>query len=122
MSGNKHRVSRMPGRTRKNRMNELRRVKSEATKKQNFPLISPKTIIPGQLIQLFSQNLKNDFQGLSLKLSNPAEYLKQKQKIQVAKNKATRKYNKPKRGPGSRGKSAPLSMANLLERWESGIF
>ena len=93
----------MPNKTRKNRANELQRVKSELSNKQQFTLKLPKTIIPGQMIQLFATALKNDFQGIQLKESNPKEYLKQKQKIQAKKNLNTRKYNKPKRGPGSRG-------------------
>ncbi|NBO62008.1 MAG: hypothetical protein EBU82_13790 [Flavobacteriia bacterium] len=95
----------MPNKTRKNRANELQRVKSELSNKQQFKLVIPKTIIPGQMIQLFATALKNDFQGIQLKESNPKEYLKQKQKIQAKKNLNTRKYNKPKskRGPGSRG-------------------
>ena len=108
----------MPTMTRKNkpkvnRMNELRRVKSEATPKQNFPIVQPKTTIPGQQIELFAKG-KNNYQGQALKESNPKEYLKQKQKIQAKKNLNTRKYNKPnkpKRGPGSRGTASSSETA-----------
>ena len=72
----------MPNKTRKNRANELQRVKSELSNKQQFKLVIPKTVIPGQMIQLFATALKNDFQGIQLKESNPKEYLKQKLKIQ----------------------------------------
>jgi hypothetical protein len=112
----------MPNQTRKvkNRANELQRVKSELSNKQQFRLMLPKTVIPGQSIQLFSSVLQNDFQGINLKESNPKEYLKQKQKIQAKKNQATRKYNKPK--TKTKRKTNTLSMANLLEKWESGVF
>ena len=112
--------SRMPtsNKTLKNRKNELKRIKNQATKKQNFRIIVPKTIIPGQQIQLFSKNIKNNYQGIALKESNPKEYLKQKLMLQVERNKATRKYNKPK--PRVKSKINTISMANLLERWESG--
>jgi hypothetical protein len=106
-----------PTKTRKNRINELKRIKSQATAKQNFRVIKPKTIIPGQQIQLFTKNLKNNYQAISLKESNPQEYIKQKLMLQVEKNKATRKYNKPK--PQPKGHNT-ISMANLLELWESG--
>jgi hypothetical protein len=105
----------MRGGTRKvkNRANELQRVKSELSNKQQFTLKLPKTIIPGQMIQLFSSVLKDDFQGIQLKESNPKEYLKQKLKIQAKKNLNTRKYNKPKqkRGPGSRGTASSSETA-----------
>jgi hypothetical protein len=106
--------------TLKNRTNELKRIKSQATTKQNFKLILPKTIIPGQQIQLFTKNLKNNYQGISFKEADPKGYIKQKLMLQVEKNKATRKYNKPKKNTGTRRKSNMISMANLLEQWESG--
>ena len=120
----------MPTKTHKNkpkvnRMNELRRVKSQATPKQNFPIVQPKITIPGQQIELFAKGT-NNYPGLALKQNNPIEYLKQKLKLQVAKNLKTRKYNKPKsapkRGPGSRGKTNTIvfNMAEYLERLESG--
>jgi hypothetical protein len=104
-----------------NRKKELERVKAELSNKQQFPLSLPKTVIPEQMIRLFSSSFQNNLQGQALKEENPKEYLKQKLKIQVKKNMATRKYNKPKlkRRPKSREQ---LSMANLLERWESGVF
>ncbi len=108
----------MPNKTRKNRINELQRIKSELSNKQQFKVLFPKTVIPGQMIQLFSNVLKDDFQGIQLKESNPKEYLKQKQKIQAKKNLNTRKYNKPKqkRGPGSRGTAS--SSETVLEWME----
>ncbi len=113
--------SRMPTPTRKNRINELKRVKSQATKKQNFQIQVPKTIIPGQLIQLFTTSLKNDYPGRGLKENNPKEYLKQKQKIQYEKNKAARRYNRntTRRGPGSRGSATGTStvQTNSILAW-----
>jgi hypothetical protein len=100
----------------KNRANELQRVKSELTNKQQFRLKLPKTVIPGQMIQLFSSVLQDDFQGIQLKESNPKEYLKQKQKIQAKKNLDTRKYNKPKRGPGSRGSKSSENALAWMKR------
>ena len=97
----------------KNRMNELKRIQNTLTTKQQFQIKVPKTVIPEQMIQLFGSELKNNFQAIGLKEENPAEYLKQKQKIQVKKNQATRKYNKPKRGPGSRG-TTTTSSNNVL--------
>lgn len=79
----------------KNRVKELRRVLSEGTKKQQFRLIRPSMSIPDQKIQLYSKNLAENFQGQQLKEFEPAEYLKQKQKLQAHRNLLTRKYNRP---------------------------
>jgi hypothetical protein len=80
----------------KNRVKELRRVHGEASKKQRFDLVRPKSSIPDQKIQLYATNLKENIQGQHLKEFEPAEYLKQKMKLKAKMNLLTRKYNKPK--------------------------
>lgn len=104
-----------------NRNKTLKNIHSSSPKKAKFPLAQTKKLFPNQLIRLYASSFKNDFPGQILKEFEPKEYLKQKQKLQVSKNLRTRKYNKkPKSRPGS--SSGNISMANLLERWESGAF
>jgi len=128
--------------TKKNKVNRnktLKNIQTAATDKAWFRIPGTKKEFPGQLIQLYYSSLQNDFPGQILKELDPKEYVKQKQKLQVAKNLKTRRYNygprtppgtPPRRGPGSRGsrssgaragsllKKANESFANWLERME----
>lgn len=121
----------MPTKTKKNKVNRnksLKNIQNSASDKAWFRIAGTKKEFPGQLIKLYYSNLKNNFPGQILKELDPKEYLKQKQKLQVAKNLKTRRYNyvplmRRRRGPGSRGSGSLLkktneSMANWLERME----
>lgn len=78
--------------TMKNRNKELLRIKEETGNK--FKIMKTKKVFPGQSIRLYSDKLQDNFPGQILKELNPSEYLRQKQKLQVHKNRQTRKYNK----------------------------
>jgi hypothetical protein len=105
----------MPSKTKKNtknknRLNELRRIQKQATRKQRFEVVPPKLKVPGQKVELYSSKLQNNFPGQMLKEFDPNEYIRQKQKLQVMKNMRTLKYNR--RRPVRLLSPAPLKEAN----------
>lgn len=114
----------MPTKTKKNKVNRnksLKNLQNTASNKAWFRIAGTKKEFPGQLIQLYYSNLKNNFPGQILKEFDPKEYLKQKQKLNVTRRL---KRNKelgllpikgiPKRGPGSRGSKSIETKSNFL--------
>ena len=84
----------MSSKTKKNRTKELRRILNQTTRKQKFNIIRPRQQFPGQKIQLYSTKFANNFQAQQLMNTDPAEYIRQKMKLQAKKNMASRKYNR----------------------------
>ena len=119
--------------TKKNKVNRnktLKAFQNTASNKAWFRIPGTKKEFPGQLIQLYYKNLKNNFPGQILKELDPKEYLKQKQKLQAAKNLKTRRYNygprtppgtPPRRGPGSRGSASGAGAGSLLKKANESI-
>ena len=120
----------MPTGTKKNKVNRnktLKNIQNLASDKAWFRILATKKEFPGQKIQLYHTNLKENFPGQLLKEFDPKEYVKQKQKLYVQKHLNTRKSNsRPKRGPGSRGVTSFIrkkneSFENFVKRITVGL-
>ncbi len=102
-------------------MKELRRILNQTTRKQKFDLVRPREQISGQKIQLYGTKFANNFQGQQLMEVDPAEYVRQKMKLQAKRNMLSRKYNRSLKAKSHSKRPNIHNLLLQLERERLGL-